>query len=65
MRMIASASQGQPVTRAEQDDRDVDHQPVGERVGELAELGLDLPAPREPAVDLVGDPGEREDEPGG
>ena len=39
----------------EHDHRGVDHQPVGERVGVLAELRLDVPAAREPAVDLVGD----------
>ena len=39
----------------EQDDRGVDHEPVGERVGDLPELGLDVPAAGEEAVDLVGD----------
>ena len=43
----------------EQDHRAVDHQPVGERVGDLPERRLDLPAPREVAVDLVGHPGDR------
>ena len=42
----------------EQHDGDVDHQPVGERVGDLPELGLDAPAAREPAVELVGDRGD-------
>ena len=37
----------------------VDHQPVGERVGDLAERRLDVPAAREVAVDLVGDAGDR------
>ena len=46
----------------EEDDRGVDHQPVGEWVGHLAELRLDLPAAREPAVHLVGDAGDREDD---
>ena len=46
----------------EQDDGRVDHQPVGERIGDLAELGLDVPAAREPAVDLVGDAGDAEDD---
>ena len=43
----------------EEDDGGVDHQPVGERVGDLAELRLDMPAAREPAVHLVGDAGDR------
>ena len=47
----------------EHDHRRVDHQPVGERVGVLSELRLDVPAPREPAVDLVGDRGDAEDDP--
>ena len=38
----------------EQHDRDVDQEPVGERVGDLAEPRLHVPAPREEAVDLVG-----------
>ena len=45
----------------EQDRRGVDHQPVGERVGDLAELRLHVPAPREEAVDLVGHPRDEED----
>ena len=53
--MTTSAGHGQPVLEEEQDHRGVDHQPVGERVGVLAELRLDVPAPREPAVDLIGD----------
>ena len=44
----------------EQDHRRIDHQAVGQRVGELAEARLDVPAPRQPAVDLVGDPGHAE-----
>ena len=44
--------------------RGVDHQPVGERVGDLAEARLDVPAAREEAVDLVGDAGDAEDDPG-
>ena len=50
----------QAPVQPEQEDRHVDHQAVGQRVGELAEARLDVPAPREPAVDLVGDAGERE-----
>ena len=46
----------------EQDDGGVDHQAVGERIGDLAELGLDVPAAREPPVDLVGDAGDAEDD---
>ena len=46
----------------EHDHRGVDHQPVGERVGVLPELGLDVPAAGEPAVDLVGGTGNREDD---
>ena len=46
----------------EEDHGRVDHQPVGERVGDLAELRLDLPAAREPAVHLVGDAGVGEDD---
>ena len=38
----------------EQDDRRVDHQPVGERVGDPAERRLHAPAASEPAVELVG-----------
>ena len=55
---------GQPVVRDEQDHRGIDHQPVGERVGELAEPRLDVPAAREEAVHLVGDAGDAEDDPG-
>ena len=49
----------QPVERDEHDDGGVDHQPVGERVRDLAELRLDVPAPRQVAVELVGDRRER------
>ena len=49
----------QPAGVEQQEHGRVDHQPVGERVGELAERGLDVPAAREVAVDLVGDPGDR------
>ena len=34
---------------------DIDHQAVGERVGQLARRRLDMPAAREEAVDLVGE----------
>ena len=64
MTMSDERGPGQPVVREEEDDGGVDHQPVGERIGELAELGLDLPPARQPAVDLVGDPGDPEDDPG-
>ena len=46
----------------EHDHGGVDHQAVGERVGVLAELGLDVPAAGEPAVDLIGDSGDTEDD---
>ena len=49
----------------EHDDRGVDHQPVGERVGDTAEVRLDTPPAREETVDLVGDPGDGEDDAGG
>ena len=39
----------------EEHDCDVDQEPVGERVGDLPELRLDMPAAGEVAVDLVGD----------
>ena len=58
----ASAAHGSRSSMPEQDHRGVDHQPVGERVGDLAELRLDVPAAREPAVDLVGDAGDAEDD---
>ena len=51
----------QAVGVPEQDHRRVDHQPVGERVGDLAERRLDVPAAREEAVDLVGDAGGAEE----
>ena len=52
----------QPPLDPEEDDGGVDHEAVGQRVGELAELGLDPPAAREPAVHLVGDAGRSEDD---
>ena len=53
----------QPVVDSdEEDDCGVDHQPVGERVCDLAELGFHVPAAREPAVHLVGDAGDGEDD---
>ena len=55
----------QPPVRDEEDHGGVDHQPVGERVGDLPEARLDAPAPGEEAVDLVGDAGDREDDPAG
>ena len=48
----------QPVVDEEHDHGDVDHQPVGERVGVLPELRLDVVAAREPTVDLIGDSGD-------
>ena len=48
----------------EEDDRDVDQQPVGKRIGDLPELRLDVPAPGEEAVDLVGDRGRGEEDRG-
>ena len=45
----------------EDDHGRVDHEAVGERVGDPAEGGLDVPAAGEPAVDLVGDPSDCED----
>ena len=53
----------QPVEGDEHHDGGVDHQPVGERVRHLAELRLDVPAPGEVAVELVGDRREAEDDP--
>ena len=43
-------------------DGDVDHQPVGERVGVLPELRLDVLASREPTIHLVGDAAIAEDD---
>ena len=54
---------GQTAVGDEQDHRGVDHQPVGERVGDLPEARLDMPAAREEAVDLVCDAGDAEDDP--
>ena len=59
------ASHGSRPAWIREDHCRVDHQPVGERVGELAEGRLDVPAPREEAVHLVGDPGDPEDDRGG
>src|SRR4051812_24304015 len=53
------------VGQVEQDHRSVDHQPVRQRIEDPAELGLDVPAPGEEAVDLVGDARDPEDDPGG
>jgi hypothetical protein len=44
----------------QQDHRGVDHQPVCQRIEDAAEVRLHLPAPREEAVDLVGDAGDPE-----
>ena len=53
---------GQAVVEAEEQDRGVDHQAVGERVGELAELRLDVPAPgEEPSTWSVSAGGGEED----
>ena len=57
------AHPGKPVVDGEEDHGCVDHQPVGERVGELPETRLDVPAAREEAVHLVGDRGDAEDDP--
>ena len=46
----------------EEDDCRVDHQPVGERIGDLPERGLDAPPAGEPSVDLIADPGNAEEE---
>ena len=51
------------VERDEHDHGDVDHQPVGERVGDLAERRLDTPPSREPAVELIRDRGGPEHDP--
>src|SRR5919108_3231259 len=48
----------------EEDHGGIDHQTVGQRVGDLAKGRLDFPAPREPAVDLVGDARDAEDDRG-
>src|ERR687883_316920 len=42
-----------PSVDDEENDRGVDHQAVCERIHVLAELRLDVPAAREPAVELV------------
>ena len=52
---ISERDERQATVEPEQDHGCVDHQPVGEWVGDLAERGLDMPAPSEPAVDLVGE----------
>ena len=44
-------------------DRRPDHQPVGQRIGELAEARLHVPAAREEPVHLVGDPRDQEERP--
>ena len=59
--MITVPAPGQLALEREQDRGRVDHQPVGERIGELAELRLDVPAASEKAVDLVGHAGDEED----
>ena len=63
--MIAVPTQGSLPSSASRIAAAVDHQPVGERVGDLSELGLDVPAAREEAVDLVGHPCDEEDPAGG
>ena len=62
-RTITSASHGRRPSSAEQQHRGVDHEAVGERVRELPELGLDVPATREEPVDLIGE-GRGREEPG-
>jgi len=52
----------QAVVREQEDHRRVDHQTVGERVGELPEARFDVPEACEEAVQLVRHPGEEEDE---
>ena len=42
--ITTSAIHGKPVGDHEQDHGRVDHQPVGERVGDLPEVALDVPA---------------------
>ena len=59
---MSSASHGSRSAWSSSKHGRIDHQPVGERVGDLAERRLDVPAPREEAVDLVGDAGDREDD---
>ena len=49
----------------EHDHRRVDHQAIRERIEDAPEVGLDVPATREEAVDLVGDAGDTEDDAGG
>jgi hypothetical protein len=49
----------------EQHDDDVDQDAVGERVGDLPEGRLDVPAAREEAVDLIGDGRSGEEQPCG
>ena len=44
-------------------DRGADHEPVGERVGDLPEARLDVPAAREVAVELVGERRGGEEDP--
>ena len=48
----------------EQDDRRVDHQAVRERVGDLPEARLHVPQAGEEPVDLIGDAGDAEEDPG-
>ena len=49
----------------EQDDRDVDHQPVGERVGDPAERRFHVPPAGKPPVELVTHARDTEEDGGG
>ena len=65
---VAADDDGEPHPRqsvviGEENHGRVDHQPIGERVRDLPEPRLDAPAPREEAVDLVGDACDEEDDP--
>ena len=59
--MISAPYQGSLSSSQRRIAGSVEHQAVGERVGELAEARLDLPAASEEAVQLVGDPRDEED----
>ena len=61
---ISERDPRQAADAPEQDHGHVDQQAVGERVGDLAERRLDVPAAGEEAVDLVGDRGGAEEDGG-
>jgi formimidoylglutamate deiminase len=56
------AGPGHVVLDEEKNHRRVDHQPVGERIEDAAEVGLDVPPPGQIPVDLVGYAGDPEDD---